>query len=59
MCVVLQTSVPELGQQKTDGTGENVITVAKDPRYARYLKMVQVVSQFLPGFIINIWTSIP
>ncbi|XP_063165575.1 WASH complex subunit 3 isoform X2 [Candoia aspera] len=38
----LETSVPELGQQRTDGTGENVTTVAKDPRYARYLKMVQV-----------------
>ncbi|XP_039194110.1 WASH complex subunit 3 isoform X2 [Crotalus tigris] len=38
----VETSVPELGQQRTDGTGENVITVAKDTRYARYLKMVQV-----------------
>uniref|UniRef100_A0A8C5RNM4 WASH complex subunit 3 n=1 Tax=Laticauda laticaudata TaxID=8630 RepID=A0A8C5RNM4_LATLA len=38
----VETSIPELRQQKTDGTSENVITVAKDPRYARYLKMVQV-----------------
>ncbi|XP_070612399.1 WASH complex subunit 3 [Erythrolamprus reginae] len=38
----VETSVPELGQQKANGTGDNVITVAKDPRYARYLKMVQV-----------------
>ncbi|XP_013914339.1 PREDICTED: WASH complex subunit CCDC53 isoform X1 [Thamnophis sirtalis] len=36
----VETSVPELGQQKTNGT--DVITVAKDPHYARYLKMVQV-----------------
>ncbi|XP_062989443.1 WASH complex subunit 3 isoform X2 [Elgaria multicarinata webbii] len=35
-------SVHEVGQQKTEGALENVTTVAKDPRYARYLKMVQV-----------------
>ncbi|XP_026065540.1 WASH complex subunit 3 [Carassius auratus] len=29
-------------EQKTEAPAENVITVAKDPRYARYLKMVQV-----------------
>ncbi|XP_018602620.1 WASH complex subunit 3 isoform X2 [Scleropages formosus] len=29
-------------QQKSEGARENVMTVAKDPRYARYLKMVQV-----------------
>ncbi|XP_058482259.1 WASH complex subunit 3 [Solea solea] len=27
---------------KTEAAAENVMTVAKDPRYARYLKMVQV-----------------
>ncbi|XP_014732540.1 PREDICTED: WASH complex subunit CCDC53 isoform X2 [Sturnus vulgaris] len=32
----------EEGLQKTEVVTENVITVAKDPRYARYLKMVQV-----------------
>ncbi|XP_016311020.1 WASH complex subunit CCDC53-like [Sinocyclocheilus anshuiensis] len=29
-------------EQKAEAPAENVITVAKDPRYARYLKMVQV-----------------
>ncbi|KAG7456222.1 hypothetical protein MATL_G00249410 [Megalops atlanticus] len=29
-------------QQQTEAVTENVLTVAKDPRYARYLKMVQV-----------------
>nr|XP_056701893.1 WASH complex subunit 3 isoform X1 [Euleptes europaea] len=37
-----QGSVHETGQLKSEGTAENVTTVAKDPRYARYLKMVQV-----------------
>ena len=30
--------------QKAEAPADNVMTVAKDPRYARYLKMVQVVS---------------
>lgn len=30
--------------QKAEVAAENVMTVAKDQRYARYLKMVQVVS---------------
>ncbi|XP_048357126.1 WASH complex subunit 3 isoform X3 [Sphaerodactylus townsendi] len=37
-----QGSVHETGQLKSEGTAENITTVAKDPRYARYLKMVQV-----------------
>ncbi|XP_074863718.1 WASH complex subunit 3 isoform X3 [Carettochelys insculpta] len=37
-----QNSIHEIGQQKTEVAAENVMTVAKDPRYARYLKMVQV-----------------
>ncbi|KAG9339881.1 hypothetical protein JZ751_022194 [Albula glossodonta] len=39
-----ETSPPkDVGeQQRTETTKENVLTVAKDPRYARYLKMVQV-----------------
>uniref|UniRef100_A0A7M4FL19 Nucleoporin Nup37 n=1 Tax=Crocodylus porosus TaxID=8502 RepID=A0A7M4FL19_CROPO len=37
-----QNSIHETGLQKTEAAEENVITVAKDPRYARYLKMVQV-----------------
>ncbi|NWY24783.1 WASC3 protein, partial [Pheucticus melanocephalus] len=37
-----QKSTPEEGLQKTEVVTENVTTVAKDPRYARYLKMVQV-----------------
>ncbi|TFK04753.1 E3 ubiquitin-protein ligase RNF135 [Platysternon megacephalum] len=37
-----QNSIHGIGQQKTEAAAENVMTVAKDPRYARYLKMVQV-----------------
>ncbi|XP_070785293.1 WASH complex subunit 3 [Enoplosus armatus] len=36
-------TVPEpAATQKAEAAAENVMTVAKDPRYARYLKMVQV-----------------
>ncbi|XP_075795259.1 WASH complex subunit 3 isoform X2 [Pelodiscus sinensis] len=37
-----ENSIHERGQQKTEVAAEHVMTVAKDPRYARYLKMVQV-----------------
>ncbi|NXH81473.1 WASC3 protein, partial [Edolisoma coerulescens] len=37
-----QNNTQEEGLQKTEVVTENVTTVAKDPRYARYLKMVQV-----------------
>ncbi|KFW73450.1 WASH complex subunit CCDC53, partial [Pygoscelis adeliae] len=37
-----QNNMHEEGLQKTEVVTENVRTVAKDPRYARYLKMVQV-----------------
>uniref|UniRef100_A0A8C0BSI5 WASH complex subunit 3 n=1 Tax=Buteo japonicus TaxID=224669 RepID=A0A8C0BSI5_9AVES len=37
-----QNTIHEEGLQKTEVVTENVRTVAKDPRYARYLKMVQV-----------------
>ncbi|NWW54301.1 WASC3 protein, partial [Pedionomus torquatus] len=37
-----QNNIHEEGLQKTEVVTENVVTVAKDPRYARYLKMVQV-----------------
>ncbi|NXA23705.1 WASC3 protein, partial [Ibidorhyncha struthersii] len=37
-----QVNIHEEGLQKTEVVTENVRTVAKDPRYARYLKMVQV-----------------
>jgi len=40
-------------EPKADVPAENIMTVAKDPRYARYLKMVQVVCVFLLSFIIN------
>ncbi|KAK2083791.1 WASH complex subunit 3 [Saguinus oedipus] len=30
------------GLQESEVSAENILTVAKDPRYARYLKMVQV-----------------
>ncbi|XP_042324798.1 WASH complex subunit 3 [Sceloporus undulatus] len=33
---------PEAEQQKPEEATKNITTVAKDPRYARYLKMVQV-----------------
>lgn len=37
-------SAPEAATtQKAEAAAVNVMTVAKDPRYARYLKMVQVV----------------
>ncbi|OXB69326.1 hypothetical protein ASZ78_015726 [Callipepla squamata] len=37
-----QNNKHEEGLQKTEIVTENMRTVAKDPRYARYLKMVQV-----------------
>ncbi|NXY87322.1 WASC3 protein, partial [Alcedo cyanopectus] len=37
-----QNNIHEEGLQKSEVVTENVTTVAKDPRYARYLKMVQV-----------------
>lgn len=37
-----QVSIQEAGQQKMEEATENAGTVAKDPHYARYLKMVQV-----------------
>ncbi|NWH39705.1 WASC3 protein, partial [Chloropsis hardwickii] len=37
-----QNNTQEEGLQKTEVVKENITTVAKDPRYARYLKMVQV-----------------
>lgn len=39
-----QTAPEPAATQKAEAPAENVTTVAKDPRYARYLKMVQVVS---------------
>lgn len=40
----LAQTAPE--PEKAEAASENVMTVAKDPRYARYLKMVQVVSHY-------------
>ncbi|XP_040416732.1 WASH complex subunit 3 isoform X3 [Cygnus olor] len=37
-----QNNIHEETLQKTEVVTENIKTVAKDPRYARYLKMVQV-----------------
>ncbi|XP_072580833.1 WASH complex subunit 3 isoform X8 [Vulpes vulpes] len=37
-----QNSLQDSGPQRSEVTPENILTVAKDPRYARYLKMVQV-----------------
>lgn len=37
-----QNSTQDSGAQESEAPSENVLTVAKDPRYARYLKMVQV-----------------
>lgn len=43
--VMLQPAQTAPEPQKAEAA-EYVMTVAKDPRYARYLKMVQVVSHF-------------
>ncbi|XP_011760055.1 WASH complex subunit 3 isoform X5 [Macaca nemestrina] len=37
-----QSSTQDSGLQESEVSAENILTVAKDPRYARYLKMVQV-----------------
>ncbi|XP_043743490.1 WASH complex subunit 3-like [Cervus elaphus] len=37
-----QNSLQDSGPQESKVTPESILTVAKDPRYARYLKMVQV-----------------
>ncbi|KAB0388762.1 hypothetical protein E2I00_000816 [Balaenoptera physalus] len=37
-----QNSLQDSGPQESEVTPENILTVAKDIRYARYLKMVQV-----------------
>ncbi|XP_066109229.1 WASH complex subunit 3 isoform X2 [Saccopteryx bilineata] len=37
-----QNNLRDSGPQESEVTAENILTVAKDPRYARYLKMVQV-----------------
>lgn len=42
-----QTAAEPATTQKAEAAAENVMTVAKDPRYARYLKMVQVVRRHL------------
>ncbi|XP_041072272.1 WASH complex subunit 3 isoform X2 [Carcharodon carcharias] len=38
----VQQNIESTTQSKADSLTENAVTVAKDPRYARYLKMVQV-----------------
>ncbi|CAO2581331.1 WASH complex subunit 3 [Lemmus lemmus] len=47
-----QENLQDSRPQESEVPSENVITVAKDPRYARYLKMVQVVS-FAPSSLSN------
>ncbi|XP_044533787.1 WASH complex subunit 3 [Gracilinanus agilis] len=37
-----QNNTQDTGPQKCEAAAEHILTVAKDPRYARYLKMVQV-----------------
>lgn len=37
-----QNSTQDLGPQESEVSSENILTVAEDPRYARYLKMVHV-----------------
>ncbi|XP_040611058.1 WASH complex subunit 3 isoform X5 [Mesocricetus auratus] len=37
-----QDSTQDSGPQESEVSSDNILTVAKDPRYARYLKMVQV-----------------
>ncbi|XP_041072273.1 WASH complex subunit 3 isoform X3 [Carcharodon carcharias] len=41
----VQQNIESTTQSKADSLTENAVTVAKDPRYARYLKMVQVDSR--------------
>lgn len=41
---LLQPAQSAAEPQQAERIAENVMTVAKDSRYARYLKMVQVVS---------------
>lgn len=43
----LQPQEPQEEAPEQKAEAENVLTVAKDPRYARYLKMVQVVSHYM------------
>uniref|UniRef100_A0A8C5P2S9 WASH complex subunit 3 n=1 Tax=Jaculus jaculus TaxID=51337 RepID=A0A8C5P2S9_JACJA len=43
-----QNSTQDSGPQESEVSSDNILTVAKDPRYARYLKMVQVVISSLP-----------
>ncbi|XP_049740154.1 WASH complex subunit 3 isoform X2 [Elephas maximus indicus] len=46
-----RNSVQDSGPREGEVAAENILTVAKDPRYARYLKMVQVeVLQFFFKF---------
>lgn len=47
-----QDNLQDSGAQESGAPSENIVTVARDPRYARYLKMVQVVS-FAPSFLSN------
>ncbi|CAH7323034.1 WASH complex subunit 3 isoform X2 [Phodopus roborovskii] len=37
-----QDNTQDSGPQESEVSSENILTVARDPRYARYLKMVQV-----------------
>ncbi|XP_007503387.1 WASH complex subunit 3 isoform X5 [Monodelphis domestica] len=37
-----ENNTQDSGPQKCEAAAEHILTVAKDPRYARYLKMVQV-----------------
>ncbi len=37
-------TAPDSAMSQREAATENLMTVAKDPRYARYLKMVHVVS---------------
>ncbi|XP_036608724.1 WASH complex subunit 3-like [Trichosurus vulpecula] len=37
-----QKSIQNTGPQKCEAAAEHILTAAKDPRYARYLEMVQV-----------------
>lgn len=63
-----QTTPEASATQKAEVAAENVMTVAKDPRYARYLKMVQVVSRYYcccgylrPGLVLclNVMFNVP
>ncbi|XP_063111533.1 WASH complex subunit 3 isoform X4 [Cavia porcellus] len=44
-----QSSAQDPGPQESEASSDNTVTIAEDPRYARYLKMVHVSEKSLTG----------